>query len=235
MRETVKYGERGQGSLTRAGEGETWYSILSVNGKQMEFSTKTADLKEARTFHKGKLEELVLAKHGKAEFQTPALSRLLFGTLLDDRIQDYQLNGGKSLWSFLAHARPVRAHFGTWRAIDIKKRDIDVYVLKRLRGGKARGQGQLTAGGINRELGVISSTLRLAVTNELLPKMPAIKRLPENNIRKGFFTRAEVEQIIALLPDYLRDFTRFGFVGGWRFSEITGLRWADVDMAAGLV
>jgi hypothetical protein len=47
-------------------------------------STSTQDLKLARKFHKSKLEELVLDKHGKGEFLVPAHQRLLCGALLDE-------------------------------------------------------------------------------------------------------------------------------------------------------
>jgi hypothetical protein len=33
--------------------------------------------------------------------------------------------------------------------------------------------------------------------------------LTENNTRQGFFERPELESVVAALPDYLRDFTRF--------------------------
>lgn len=34
--------------------------------------------------------------------------------------------------------------------------------------------------------------------------------------------------MVAHLPEYLRDFSRFGFLTGWRKGSIESLRWADV-------
>ena len=35
--------------------------------------------------------------------------------------------------------------------------------------------------------------------------------------------------MIAALPDYLKDFTRFAYACGWRKGEVTSLRWSHVD------
>ena len=38
--------------------------------------------------------------------------------------------------------------------------------------------------------------------------------------------------MISHLPDYLKDVVGFGYLTGWRRREITGLKWADVDLEA---
>jgi integrase len=48
------------------------------------------------------------------------------------------------------------------------------------------------------------------------------------NERQGFFEIADFESVCAKLPEYLRDFCRFGFVTGWRKGSIGSLRWSDV-------
>jgi len=70
---------------------------------------------------------------------------------------------------------------------------------------------------------------------QLLPSIPKIRRLPENNTRQGFFERPDLEAVVAALPDYLRDFTRFAYLTGWRKGEIISLRWTDVDRNAGVI
>jgi integrase len=57
------------------------------------------------------------------------------------------------------------------------------------------------------------------------PKFP---RLPENNARQGFFERADFEAVVKLLPEDLQDFTRFGFLTGWRSGEIKSLAWSEI-------
>src|SRR5215467_9360359 len=46
------------------------------------------------------------------------------------------------------------------------------------------------------------------------------------------FEREQVDALIAALPDYLQDLTRFTYLCGWRKSEVVGLTWPMVNMAA---
>src|SRR5262249_23397254 len=74
--------------------------------------------------------------------------------------------------------------------------------------------------------------IRPFLTKHRMP-VPEIHRLPEDNVREGFYSRGEVEQLVAALPEDLRDFTRWGFLTGWRKAEIASLKWADVDREGG--
>jgi integrase len=76
--------------------------------------------------------------------------------------------------------------------------------------------------------------LRLANDRQLLPSMPKVRVLTENT-RQGVFERPDLEAVVAALPDYLRDFTRFAYLTGWRKGEIISLRWTDVDRDAGAI
>jgi integrase len=60
--------------------------------------------------------------------------------------------------------------------------------------------------------------------------MPEIPKLREDNARQGFFEKAEFETVLKHLPEYLKGFVQFGYLCGWRKSEIASLQWADVDM-----
>jgi integrase len=226
--EKVRYGDRGQGTLIRLDDRPNWFSVLSVNGKQVEMSTGTADLREARKFHKAKLEELVLDKHGKAEFLTPAHQRLQIGALLDELVADYRVRSLKSLGTVLSHLKPLRAHFGTWRAVALKPKDLKAYIEKR----RAKGKSNAT---INRELELLRRTLRLAHEQGQLPTEVKVPMLEENNTRQGFATRSQLEAIVAHLPEWLQDFARFAFITGMRKGEIASLRWEDVDREVGAV
>src|SRR2546430_17541719 len=86
---------------------------------------------------KAKLEQLVLDKHGKTEFLVPAHQRLQIGSLLDELMSDYRVRGLKSLGSVVSHLKPVRAHFGTWRAVALKPKDFKAYIEKRRAKGKS--------------------------------------------------------------------------------------------------
>lgn len=49
------------------------------------------------------------------------------------------------------------------------------------------------------------------------------------NVREGFFAKADIEAVIEHLPSDVADFVWFGFYTGWRKSEIASLRWDDMD------
>jgi integrase len=134
----------------------------------------------------------------------------------------------KSLGSALSHIKPVRDYFGDWRAIEISFRAIEAYITKRREHKKSNAT-------INRELELLRRALRLAHDRQLLPTIPKVRALPENNTRQGFFERADLEAVVTALPDDLRDFTRFAYLTGWRKGEIISLKWTDVDRDAGAI
>ena len=82
---------------------------------------------------------------------------------------------------------------------------------------------------MNRRLQLLGQAFRVAIQSKTLSLAPFIQRLSEvGNERKGFFETADFEAVVAKLPEYLRDFSRFGFLTGWRKGSIESLRWADV-------
>jgi hypothetical protein len=111
--------ERPKGSERKA-----WLWARSA-AKQHEISTGTPDLKLAKRFHRHKLDELAADRQGLKQFTTPQHRQLQFGSLLDDLVSDYRVRRVKSLGSALSHIKPVRDHFGDWRAMDLNFRAIE--------------------------------------------------------------------------------------------------------------
>jgi integrase len=208
--------------------GANWFSVICVRGKQHEISTGTPDLKFAKRVHRQKLDELAADRQGLKQFTTPQHRQLQFGSLLDDLVSDYRVRRVKSLASVLSHIKPLRDHFGDWRAVGINFRAIETYITMRREAEKSNAT-------INRELELLRRALRLAHDRQLLPSIPKVRVLPENNTRQGFFERPDLEAVVSALPAYLQDFTRFAYLTGWRKGEITSLRWADVDRDAGAI
>jgi integrase len=60
-------------------------------------------------------------------------------------------------------------------------------------------------------------------------------RYADSERRQGFFERPDLEAVVAALPAYLRDFTRFAYLTGWRKGEIISLKWTDVDRDASAI
>jgi integrase len=226
--EKLTVGKRGDGTLIRVEGQVNWYSVLCVRGKQHEISTGTPDLKLAKRVHRQKLDELAADRQGLRQFTTPQHRQLQFGSLLDDLVSDYRVRRVKSFGSVLSHLKPLRGHFGDWRAMDITFRAIEAYITTRREDEKSNAT-------INRELELLRRAMRLAHDRQLLPTIPKVRVLPENNTRKGFFERPDLEAVVAALPAYLQDFTRFAYFTGWRKGEIISLKWTDVDRDAGAI
>lgn len=53
-----------------------------------------------------------------------------------------------------------------------------------------------------------------------------------DNAREGFFEPADLEKMLAELPEHLRPLTRFAALTGWRKGECLSLRWANVGSRA---
>ena len=77
---------------------------------------------------------------------------------------------------------------------------------------------------------MLGATIRLAKRKKLLKEVPHIETFSEKgNARQGFFETEELEAMVALLPDYLKDLTRFAYHTGWRKKEIFTLQWEDIQ------
>jgi integrase len=72
--------------------------------------------------------------------------------------------------------------------------------------------------------------MRLAKRRKLLKEVPHIEKFSEQgNARQGFFEAEELETMVAFLPEYLKDVTRFAYHTGWRKKESFTLAWQDIQ------
>jgi integrase len=126
------------------------------------------------------------------------------------------------------HAAVVRTWFGDMKAGKLTPADVDRYIEARLAEDYAPAS-------VNRQTGLLAEALRLAHRRGILTNVIAVRRLPERNARQGFLERAELDQVVAALPDYLQDFTRVAYLTAWRRGELVSLRWSDVDRDGGVI
>ena len=176
---------------------------------------------EAERFLKHRLGEIAAEQHGGRAFVGPKQERVTINELLDGLENDYKL---RDKWSakVASNVKPLREHFGTWRAVDVTSNAIGTYI-ENLR---EQGYSNATA---NRRTQLVGQAFKVGIRNKQLSVAPFIPRLSEiGNERQGFFETADFEAVISHLPEYLQDFSRFGFVTGWRKGSIESLRWSDV-------
>ena len=155
----------------------------------------------------------------------PRAGAVRFGELLDDVITDYKVNRLKSL-STMEHRiqKHVRPYFGHLRASTITTAALKTYIVN-------RQESDAQNATIKRELEVISRAFSLAIEGRKIMASPSIPTLKQNNVRKEFFTPDEVRRLVSALADPYNDFVLFGFLTGWRYSEVSSLEWRNVDFA----
>ncbi len=224
--ERRRFGARGQGALLRYSDSLNWISCYYLNGQEHRQSTGYADEKKARAWHKKKLDEIASARQGHAPVVTPAMQAVTVNALLDELFGSPEFKALKSADSCKSHAVAVRAHFGTWRAVNVTAEAYDAYISKR--------QQAVADATINREGAVLRAAFKLAVERKRLTAMqvPRFSRLPERNVRRVFFANDEFEAVAKHLPEYLQDAARFAYLTGWRKGDVRSLKWSDVDTRA---
>jgi hypothetical protein len=124
--------------------------------------------------------------------------------LLDDLESDFRLRGVKWWAQAKYHAQVVREALGTFKAGKLTPANIDHYI-------EARQHEDYSAASINRQTGLLRQ-VRARPGARHAAEHHQGRRLPEHNARQGFLERAEIEALVAALPEYLRDFTRLAYL-----------------------
>jgi integrase len=222
---------RDKGLYKQPGSKFWWYAI-SHRGRLIRQSTGKTDIKKARDVLKAKRDELAAARGGYTTVSGPETRRVSVADRLNALVRDFELRGVRSLAQARAHLgfppkpdgkpRTILEAFGHERVVELTEDMIDAYIKQRVVAGARPAT-------INRETQLLGQAIRPLLQKHRLP-VPPIRKLPEDNTREGFFTRAEIESLIRRLPSDLRDFTRWAYLTAWRKGEIASLRWSDVDV-----
>lgn len=214
--------QRGQGRVFQRLGSEMFWIAYCVDGKEHRESSGSRDKRVALRLLDKRRKQIGAADLGLQRFAGPQAERVRVGELLDALASDYEVRRVRASASFRSHLKPIRAHFGSWRAVAVTEEAVDGYVRERRAAGKADAT-------INRETQLLGQAFALALERKRITTAPKIRRLPERNVRMGTFSRPEFQAVATGLPDYLRDVALFGYLGGWRKGEIISLRWPDVD------
>src|ERR1019366_1812518 len=208
-----------------------------VDGRVVEIreSSGTADERKARQFLKERLREVGNHRVGAARFQGPRQERVTVKELIEALDRDYVQRGIKGLREARNHMKPVRDFFGFRRALEVTPNLVRAYIASRKESVRSVG-GKPVVGvansTINRETELLGRAFRLARNEGTLTLAPAIPSLPENNARRGFFERHEVEGLVLHLREPLSDMAQYAYATGWRRGRTRGLRWESVGRRA---
>jgi integrase len=153
--------------------------------------------------------------------------------LISDCAMHYRMNDKEpyaknveALWS-----NHLQKFWGSSTASEITTSRQREYQQKRIIEGAANGT-------INREIAIISKSLRLGYDHEprKIHAVPRLLFLPENNARKVFISNEQLSKIRDVAKTcswpWFPVMVELGYWLGWRRSELVGLRAKDIDLEA---
>lgn len=209
---------RGTGSIFK--RGDVYWIKYYRNGFSYRESSRSSKEADARRLLKKRLGEI-----GLGRFIGPYAERVTIGDLAEDLLNDYRVNGKRSLEGLEHRLKHVLPFFGDYRAHEVGTDLVKKYIAFRKEEGAENGT-------INREMAALKRMYSLGVQAEKIYRRPHIPMLQENNVRKGFFEYGEFLMLKEALPDYLRPLVDFAYFTGWRKQEILSLKWNQVDLQA---
>jgi len=204
-----------------------------VNGKVYEESTHSASRREAEKFLARKQAEL-----GLGVFVAPDAKRVTVGELF-------------MLYLAAAAAKhqdpPKLKRLAEWFEVTVETGDdgavtyssgrkamtVTYGVLQRyVADRQASGAADAT---IHNELAALRRAFRLGKKAGKVTVPPEFPMPTVQNVRESFFTVAQLDRLLELLPDYLRAAVHFAALTGMRAANVFGLLWTHVDFGRGLV
>ena len=200
--------------------GNVWWIKYYRNGRPYRESTQSSKESYAKKLLKLREGEITQGK-------IPALKieKVTFDELVDDLINDYRVNGKKSIRRLELSVRHLRECFEGIRAVTITTDRINAYVATRQEEGASNTS-------INRELSALKRMFSLAT--EMTPpkamQTPYIPHLQENNVRTGYFEYNEFFALRNTLPHYLKPVVTTAYYTGMRKEEMLSLVWNQVDL-----
>lgn len=204
-----------------------------IRYRDQDICTGTDRLKDAKAAIKKQAGQDV-QEHRR---RTARPEEVTIGALLDLVLEDYKSNGHKTLKNARGQIEnSLRPYFGGMLADMLDTSQIERWIAtrqaSRLRKSVRGGHAKLQPASINRELSLLMRAYRLGYERQpqMVEKIPPIKKLAENNVRKGFVTLDQYHTLLDELPPHLRPITVVAFHVANRKGELLNLEWSDVEL-----
>jgi integrase len=219
-------------SLYKRSRSPNWYYRLSPpdGGPVIQGSTGTSNKEQAQEFYdRLKVDLWNQARLGHKPRYT-----------WNDAVVRYvaEREGIASLETSKTHLRWLDQHLSGVQLTDIDRNRIDAVAhIKRMeprviqtRNGPKKLGRNVSAGTVNRVIGVLKAVLNAAAEWEWVDRVPRTKKTKVVSRRIRWLTLAEAERLLAELPTHLADMAQFSLETGLRRSNVTGLQWSQVDL-----
>lgn len=197
--------------------GNLWWISYCINGKERRESSRSTSRAEAKKLLRRRLGEkdegkLIITNQHKVKFDN----------LIELLLLNHEVNGRTETVKF--HVKHLRRFFGFERVTAITNERLLQYVKSRREKGAADASIKL-------ELAALSKAFNLAIqAKKLYPDArPIFPKIKLDNARKGFLEYPQFLQLLANLPENLRDPVNFLYQSGWRISEMRKIEWLHLD------
>jgi integrase len=205
--------------------GKVWWIKYYLGGRrayESSGSTKQSDAKRLLALREGQKAE--------GRVPNPRVEKIRFEDLINLYVQDYEINGKRSICDARRYAKRLGQAFHGLRAIEVTSDRIMTYVASRKAQGKASGT-------INRELTALKRMFNLGArqTPPMVLQVPHIQMLHEDNIRTGFFEHDEFLTLRGVAVDHLKVAATIAYWTAMRPEEILSLTWDRVDQDEGFI
>ena len=206
----------------RVKQSSTWWPQYHVNAQRRLENSHSKNKSVAQKLLKRRLGEI-----GHGRLIGPDIERTRFEDLCDMLVNDYKANGRKSINRVLGALKHLAGFFALNRAIEVTPDRVSAYVSYR--------QDERAANAtVNRELAALKRMFHLGKQVRKVGEVPYIRMLQEDNARKGFFERYQLEAVLNHLPEDVRPVVEVAYVTGWRVrSELLTRQWQHVDLQSG--
>ena len=227
------YTGRSIDGTTEKRKADTFWISYFINGRRVRENAHTRNRTEAVRLLKQKIGQ---AMSGKPV--GPHIDRTTLEDLERFVLDDYAINGKRSLIRVREAFQHLKSFFGGWKVNQITTDALTRYARARIEGvlGNRRGKKSTPAkaGTVNRELAYLRRGFHLALDAGAVGIIPKFKLLTEHNVRAGFFERQDLENLLAESPHYLRAVYKAAYITGWRIkSELLTRMWQHVDFEHG--
>jgi integrase len=199
-------------------ESQVWWIKFYRNGKP--FRESTGKKKKGEAEHRLKIREGEVAE---GRFYGLRAEKILLDELAEDLINDYKVNGKKSLDRTEISIEHLKAFFEDTRVADVTTDRINAYIRNRQEQGRSNST-------INRELAALKRMFSLGTRTSKVTRTPYIPHLEENNARTGFFTHDEYQALKEAMPDHLKPLIVMAYHTGMRLGELRSLKWGQIDL-----
>ncbi len=205
-------------SLYKRSGSPYWWIKLSHNGRRIQQSSGTSDKAKAREYH----DKLKASLWDQERLGIKPVHSWKEAAVRWLRESTHKASQGLDKM----HLQWLDKFLGGLNLTEISRDVID-------RITQARLADNVSNASVNRMLQCIRVILRRAVNEwEWLDRAPKIRFLHEPTRRVRWLTRDEAETLLGQLPEHLAAMVRFSLETGLRKSNVTGLKWSQVDLVA---